>query len=300
MRDERYNIQKSRLYTQSLRELGFIEFPDRLAEYVAVLDTTLFDAAYRYTGLQGMEDKTLFLLQEQPYTASDLLTYIESRQLKRRPGDLLEALTAYYQQFRELTVLEQALSAKFPEYFRLRQEYCDGILMFALMDTKVWSKAITDSTGLEAFYSANAANHMWDNRIQATIITANDAAVAEAVARKAAKWDNNRLVAKFNQPGEEPSITLQTYTVERGRNAILDNINWTPGVTGVLPQSDTLYAVVRVEAILPPQPKALQEARGSYISDYQTYLDQQWLTELKNTYRVTRFDDALQQLVPQR
>ena len=46
---------------------------------------------------------------------------------------------------------DQNLEAKHPQFKALIQEYRDGILLFDLMDKKVWSKAVKDTTGTLAF-----------------------------------------------------------------------------------------------------------------------------------------------------
>ena len=47
---------------------------------------------------------------------------------------------------------ESRLPEKYPEFRYIYQEYHDGILLFDIMDQQVWSKAVSDTLGLEAFH----------------------------------------------------------------------------------------------------------------------------------------------------
>ena len=47
--------------------------------------------------------------------------------------------------------MKRRLEEKYPEFKALLQEYTDGILLFDLMDDKVWTKAIQDTLALQSF-----------------------------------------------------------------------------------------------------------------------------------------------------
>ncbi len=57
--------------------------------------------------------------------------------------------------------------------------------------------------------------------------------------------------------------------------------------------SDIGKKVVVVNAILAPTPKTLNEIRGQATADYQNYLDQQWIAELRTKYPVTINQEVL-------
>jgi len=44
---------------------------------------------------------------------------------------------------------------------------------------------------------------------------------------------------------------------------------------------------------VPPEPKTLDEARGLITSDYQNYLEQEWIKELKQKHVVVVNDEVL-------
>src|SRR4029077_9073371 len=76
---------------------------------------------------------------------------------------------------------ETQLDRKYPEYRNLMQEYRDGILLFDLTDRKVWSKAVKDSAGLQAFYEKNKNNYLWDERADVSTYKCANAEIAKEV-----------------------------------------------------------------------------------------------------------------------
>jgi len=51
---------------------------------------------------------------------------------------------------------------------------------------------------------------------------------------------------------------------------------------------------VRINRILPPEPKKLDDVKGPVTADYQEYLEEQWIKELKKKYEVTVNRDLLE------
>ncbi len=38
--------------------------------------------------------------------------------------------------------------------------------------------------------------------------------------------------------------------------------------------------------MIPPEPKTLDDARGLYVSDYQKYLEENWIKELRKKHKI--------------
>lgn len=56
------------------------------------------------------------------------------------------------------------------------------------------------------------------------------------------------------------------------------------------------FVFIRIIEVLPPQPKKLNETRGAAISDYQKYLEEEWIKSLKEKYKVEINEEALYSL----
>ena len=59
---------------------------------------------------------------------------------------------------------------------------------------------------------------------------------------------------------------------------------------------DGKYFVARVAEILPPAEKEFGEAKGAVTSDYQGYLEEEWLKELRAKNKIVVKEDVLYSL----
>ncbi|MFT4876943.1 MAG: peptidyl-prolyl cis-trans isomerase SurA, partial [Bacteroidia bacterium] len=119
----------------------------------------------------------LFQIANKSYTDSDFYTYVLANQGKTNKT-LANAVIDLYAEFVKQSNLDyekSILEVKYDDFKYIMQEYKDGILLFELTDNEVWSKAVADSAGLEAFYAKNQANYMWKERADASIFSCKDA-----------------------------------------------------------------------------------------------------------------------------
>lgn len=128
---------------------------------------------------------------------------------------------------------------------------------------------------------------MWGERAAATIFTiTNSEEVAKAKHLIGEFTDETELRAAFDADSIR-SVRIQPGKFEKGDNKFVDQTDWKKGVSKIqVSEADRFSVVVRIDDLLPPQPKALEEARGIITSDYQNYLEQEWIKELKNKYPV--------------
>ena len=65
----------------------------------------------------------------------------------------------------------------------------------------------------------------------------------------------------------------------------VDSLKWKPQVSNPIKKNNQ-YIVVKVEEVLKPQPKKLEEVRGLVMVDYQNSLEENWIKSLKEKYPV--------------
>lgn len=298
-KDIRSKKSEEAVITKIKKEAKFKENKGNLTLFIASLDTTLTEGKFNATTPRASRN-TLFTLGNNTYTDGQFASYISKNQSKQEnitpeiyannlyKGFVTESCLAY-----EDAILE----TKYPEFASLMQEYRDGILLFDLTDQKVWSKAVKDTTGLEAFYQKNKSNYVWAERAEATVFTVTKPEdVARVQAILASIDDNTAITEKFSADSIN-SVRIQTGKFEKGDNNYVDMTYWKPGLSGELNSSvDKNIVFVKTKAILPPMEKALNEAKGIITSDYQTYLEKQWIEELRLKYPVTINQEILEKV----
>jgi peptidyl-prolyl cis-trans isomerase SurA len=71
------------------------------------------------------------------------------------------------------------------------------------------------------------------------------------------------------------------------------------GVSDVIQIDKTNFAVIKTLEILEPAPMQFKEAKGRVMNDYQQYVEQEWVKQLKATYPVKVNQKTVKKLVKQ-
>ncbi|MBP6978583.1 MAG: peptidylprolyl isomerase [Bacteroidales bacterium] len=287
-RNDRANIGKTQFINKIKKLYTYREFPENLVEFYSIVNDSLLQAAWDPSPAKGM-NKPLFSLDGKEYTQDDFAQYLAKNQ-KGLSTELpvISAVNKIFRRYTEDMIIryeDSRLEDKYPDFRMLMKEYRDGILLFDLTDKKIWSKAIQDSVGLQQFYESNKQNYRWNERIDATIYSLTSSDQIKTV-RKLAKKNTpkNDILSQINQ---DSLMILSIYNdkYERGDNEIADQVEWKPGMSDNVVSHDTTSFVV-IHQILPAGYKLLGETRGIITADYQNYLEQEWIKELRTRYPV--------------
>ncbi len=293
-KDSRAQVGRTSLIAKAKTEYKFKENLKSRDEFYKAMDSSIFEGKWEIAKAAKL-NKPLFSLGDKNFTQTDFANYINSHQSKRAKTDFKMLIDQTYKQYVEETVVayeESQLDRKYPEFKALMQEYRDGILLFELTDQKVWSKAVKDTTGAKAFYDKNKNNYMWEERADATIYTCSDEKIAKQVrALMKKKKTEKEIVTEINKSSQ---LNLQTESklFVKGENEYVDK-NWNPGTSADIATKDKKVVIVVVNKLMKPEPKSFNDAKGMITADYQSFLEKQWIDELKQKYPVTINKDVL-------
>ena len=269
-------IQRDPARSQSSRKI-FVEklkneykFSENTAN-LKKLETLTFDA-------KPEEELILFTIDNKSFGLSDFQQYLKKENIP--DGTYTRHYNDWVQS--EIIALEDTkLEEKHPDFRYLLKEYHDGILLFNIMEEKIWNFAAQDTAGLKTFYEKNKGKYEWEERFSGLIITCkNKACRDEAEKYFSAGMTKGEIEDVLNK--EERQIEIKEGKWEEGTSEVVDYYVWDGPKTGSFNPELTF---IRGD-IIPPEPKTLEEARGLYISDYQSYLEKQWLKELRKKYKI--------------
>lgn len=303
-RGDRRRYQTEQYVNKLKMEYSFTEYPDALDLVYMSVDSTLLTGMWKAGGIK--DDQTPLLeIGERTATAGEFVDYMLQKQNRGKSRHLISYVDELYVEFTREVVIDyedSRLSEKYPEFRYIYEEYHDGILLFDIMDTMVWSKAVSDTLGLTAFHKSHKSDYMWQQRSDAIIVTCSEEANVRGVMNVykkilKGKLDEDDLNSTYCDRDTVPCITLEEVLVEEGEHEMVDDLKGQSGLGGVGSFEDS-YVFAIVKAIRPPEPKKLDEARGQITSDYQNYLEKQWIEELKQKYPVEVDRSLLSRLKP--
>lgn len=292
-KDSRSQVSRDAVIDKVKKESGFVEDPKALNELIAKVDTSFLNGRWKAEAAKGMV-KPVFTIGNEATTQSEFAEFLAQNQSKQPKESVTEALVRKsYDYFRNEKIIayeDARLEQKYPEFRMLMQEYRDGILLFEITDENVWSKALKDTVGLEAFHAQNNEKYMWGERVEAVVYKAKDAASAKTarklVAKRAKKGTTIEDIRAQVNKSSQLNLQTESGLFSKGDNEIVDGVTWMVGISPDKINADGTVSFVEITKVMAPTPKTLQEARGLITADYQTFLEQEWIKELQKKYPV--------------
>lgn len=300
-RDQRAFLSQRVVIDRLKKEYNFKLYDENLDVFFAAVDNTIFERNWDKTSI-GETDEPLFSFSGNVFSQQDFADHLAISQTMRSPELIRTYVVSMFENYVEQMILEyesEKLPEKYPEFRKIMNEYHDGILLFELTDQKVWGRAMQDTAGLNQFFKENIENYMWDDRLNVNIYTFNSREAANKgrrVIRRAVRRgvSHDEILAMFN--AESPlEVSSETGTLEMEKETVLEKLPKRNGVTRVLEHNGN-FIVANVREFIPAQPKKLSEIRGLVIADYQNYLENKWVDELRERYPYIVYREVLQSL----
>ena len=299
-RDQRALAGQEQFVARLLKEYKYKRNEANYKAFVKQISPkTLADGTWKPTEAQRKNTKVLGTFADRNLKTSEFAIYLETHLKPLAEGRTATAeLEAHFQSFveSELIAYEDAhLEQKHPEFRWLVNEYREGILLFDLTDEKVWTRSISDTAGLEAFFDRHKSQYQWPLRYRYERIDCKTEKMAKKARKALSKGESIEAVQeKFNE--ESGLNLLYSSMMDEGKNEpLLASFNGVPGL-GPVVASNGQWSFVRLLEVVPPTGKTLDEVRGLAASEYQKELEQEWINELKAKYLVvvdTEVRDAL-------
>lgn len=299
--DIRNTISVEKMIVKIKKDYGFKEDTLNLFPIILSLDSTFYTDNWKLPVLK--ESKVLFVIADQKHDQKEFLNYLYQNHLKSTKNTFYQIVKQASSNWVNQTVYnfqESQLDKKYPDFKYLIQEYHDGILLFNITDMKVWSKASQDSVGLENYYQKYKENYRWGERVHYAVYTCDDANVYGKVLKQVEKRKVKGLkpediVSKFKK-GNVQHVKLDMLVASPDEVAVVDFKTWKNGISA---KSDKDGKVIFKELleVTNGDIRSLADSRGQVISDYQQFLESEWLKELRAKYPVSINQEVLKQVV---
>jgi peptidyl-prolyl cis-trans isomerase SurA len=293
--------ERSRLIAESMNEKLRKKYKIKRDEKTyAAIKKAVTDKYYEGTWDVSSDPKTkakLLTIEDRAINGSDFMTYLKAQQKTGLAIKPIGRLTdVAYEQF-----LDQQLNAyyndnlekEFPEFSNVVDEYRDGLLLFDLMEKEIWEKSKTDTIGLQKYYEAHKNSYQWKNRVEATVVSSTKMDVIKQAQKYLKDGKTPEFIKeKLNTKGVI-NVMANAGTFEEGNDALPKGTKPVVGISDIIKEGE-YYFVTKVTKVMPAGPKTLDEARGKVINDYQQFLEENWVKDLRGEFNVKVNQDVFE------
>jgi peptidyl-prolyl cis-trans isomerase SurA len=232
---------------------------------------------------------TILTIEDKKIDTNSFLEFVEMQQRGLPPIKPVAKLAAeLFEKFTNSqlnTYYDNNLENEFPEFSYVMEEYRDGLLLFDLMEKEIWNRSKTDTLGLEKFYESQKNNHLWKKRIEATVFSSTKKEMIEKALDLLKKGNSPKEIKDKLNTNEVVNIMINANTYEEGNETLPKGTKFEVGVSQVLKDGEYYFAT-KVEKVLPAGVKSLDECRGKLTNEYQQFLEQHWVDDLKEEFTV--------------
>lgn len=200
-----------------------------------------------------------------------------------------EQLAAYY---------DENLENEFPDFANVMEEYRDGLLLFDLMEKEIWDRAKTDSIGLKKFYEEHKMEHLWKKRVEVTIASSTNQDMIKKAQALLKKNEKPQVIKDKLNINNVINIMTNSGVFEEESDGLPKTMKYNLGVSDVFKEGE-YYFVTKVDKIIPEGIKSLEECKGKIVNDYQQYLEQRWVDDLKQEFTVKINTDVFENVKSQ-
>jgi peptidyl-prolyl cis-trans isomerase SurA len=287
MADDRWKTARDFIYDRVKKKAGFqkLNYDDAV---LWALSDSLFDFKPAGAGRNMNRESPLFRIGDTTITVSQWISYGQMNRFKPdRTGmktypDLMEEFTkrAMYDYYR--SHLEE-----FSDEFRVQMnEFRDGNLFFEIMQQEIWNRTQNDSTELWTLFKKNRTKYNWKPSADAVIFFSQDAGTAKTfydeLKKNPAAW--KKIAEAFTE-----KIVADSSRYEWAQIPGLGKIAPKPGMITsqiINPADNSVSFAYILHVYTEASPRTFNEAKGLVMNDYQAWLEEQWIQDLRKKYPI--------------
>ena len=176
----------------------------------------------------------------------------------------------------------------------LIKEYHDGLLLYEISNRHVWAKAQKDEHGLMQYFKKNKKKYKWEEpRFKGVAYRAREEKDIKAVRKLLKKTPFERWEEQLRTTFNTDSvlrIRAEKGIFKKGDNALVDHEVFK---VHTLPKQIEGYPYSAVYGKKIKSPKVMDDVRPLVVTDYQEYLESQWVNDLRQKYTVTVNEDIV-------
>lgn len=164
-KDSRSRKSKEIVVQRIKEKYHFKEYISAKKELITLMESNWLNGTWNAKMVEN-PNKKLFKFRKLVKVQNDLVNYIQHQQISNQlEGEKVDFNKLYHDFVNQtcLVILDQNLENDYPEFKSIMQEYQYGVILFELIDQKIWKKALNDIEGLKTYFDQNKERYDSEN-----------------------------------------------------------------------------------------------------------------------------------------
>lgn len=171
------------------------------------------------------------------------------------------------------------------DYRNLLKEYSDGLLLFEISSDKVWNVASSSGKKLEEYFEAHKDKYVWSEpRYKGMVVSCANKDVydrVEKILKTNTEAEAEDLIRKEFLNNKVSLVKIEKGVFPKGVNLAVDD-----KIYQTATYSSSAYPFVSTRGAVISAPQTYMDVKGLVTADYQTYLEEEWVKQLRKKYDV--------------
>lgn len=190
---------------------------------------------------------------------------------------------------------EENLELVNQDFANILNEYREGLLLFDLMENKIWNTVKNDTVSIQNYYAANMDKYVNKERIDAVVVTSAKKEYIKSVKKALESGESLDNIEKGVNIEQQQNIIITSGLMSKEASLLPTNLIIKKGVSEIYKFNKAFHVILIID-ILPESVRPFEEVRGLVTSDYQLIYEDNWLKELSNKYKVRINQDVLDRI----
>lgn len=287
-RDSRSKLINTSLQNKLKKQYNTPDVNPARSYFISILNNNYYNRTWEIPS-NIEKDKVLLTIGDSIFTYSNFAGFLRSRQkAAKKDSSFKDIVDESYNAFLNKNILayhELNLENENIEFAQILSEYREGLLLFDLMEVKIWNAVKKDTLGIQNYYNANKEKYKWEQRIDAVVATSAKEKDIQDVKRMLNKGDEIEVIKNKLNQDDTQKVIFTSGIMTTTNQALPEGFNFKEGISNIYIYNDA-YHIIKVNKVLIETNKTLDEAKGAVISDYQDVVEKNWLKELGGKYTV--------------
>jgi peptidyl-prolyl cis-trans isomerase SurA len=287
-RDSRSKLVTTSFINSLKKKYAITKNEKAIAYFKEILTATFSKKEWNVPEDKNLEQE-LFSLKKKKYTYKEFTEFLRDNQTRMESyADVSAFVDEMYTRFESSTLLryyEEHLEEDNLDFANVIEEYRDGLLLFDLMESKIWNVSKTDSIGLKKYYEAQKKKYM-QNEVYKVLKASSSKQEAISKVKKLLKKEKSiKEIKNEVNTGDMALVLFSEEELVKGDAILPKDFSAEKGGIVVL-EEENFKTLIMVREILPSRIKTFEETKGEVINDFQKSVENKWLDHLRVKYPI--------------